>query len=59
VDDLSDIAFDSGVQLGARKLISVRQQALSSLNRLEGRLRKETSALVDEMLAQWRELGGR
>jgi uncharacterized protein (DUF2252 family) len=59
VDDLSDIVFDSGVQLGAGKLISVRQPALSSVDQLESRLKKETSALVDEMFAQWRALGGR
>ena len=41
VDDLADIAFDSGVQLGAGKRIAVRQQALSSVARLEGRLRTE------------------
>ena len=59
VDDLADIAFDSGVQLGAGKLASVRQDALASLTRLEARMRKETSIIVDELLAGWRELSGR
>jgi hypothetical protein len=54
--DLGDIAFDAGVQLGAGKLISVRQDALSSLDRLEGRLRRETAVIVEELLAGWREL---
>ena len=54
--DLGDIAFDSGVQLGAGKVVSVRPQALSSVQELEGRLRKETSTIVEELLAGWREL---
>ena len=56
VDDLSDIAYDSGVQLGANKLAAVRQQTLSSSEALESRLRKETLAIVEDMLAGWREL---
>jgi hypothetical protein len=59
VDDLADVAFDSGVQLGAGKLAEVRQEALSSLSRLEARLRKETSVIVEELLAGWKELQGR
>ena len=59
VKDLGDIAFDSGVQLGAGNLASVRQQALSSNMRLESRLRKESAILIEELLAGWRELGGR
>jgi hypothetical protein len=58
VKDLADIAFDSGVQLGAGKPISVRRPALSSVMRLEGRLRNETSTIVEELLAGWRELAG-
>ena len=54
--DLADIAFDAGVQLGAGKLVSVRPQALASVVRLEGRLRHETSTIVEELLAGWREL---
>jgi len=59
VRDLSDIAFDAGVQLGAGKLTSVNEEALSSVTRLEARLRKETSTMVAELLAGWRELSGR
>jgi hypothetical protein len=59
VKDLADIAFDSGLQLGAGKLISVRSEALSSVDRLDRRLRKETSIVVGELLAGWRELRGR
>jgi len=58
VEDLADIAFDAGVQLGAGELqdSAARKAALSSLAQLEGRLRKETSRLVEELLAGWREL---
>jgi len=56
VDDLSDIAYDSGVQLGANKLAAVRQQTLSASEALESRLRTETLKIVEEMLAGWREL---
>ena len=59
VKDLADIAFDSGFQLGAGTLASVRRQVLSSNMRLESRLRKETAILIEELLAGWRELGGR
>jgi uncharacterized protein DUF2252 len=57
VRDLADIAFDSGVQLGAGKLVDVQEQALSSVTKLESRLKKQTSAIVGELLAGWRELG--
>jgi hypothetical protein len=59
VKDLADIAFDSGVQLGAGKLASIRNQVLASDVRLGRRLRKETAAIVEELLAGWQELGGR
>jgi uncharacterized protein (DUF2252 family) len=59
VEDLADIAFDAGVQLGAGKLASVRGPALSSNIKLESRLRKETAILIEELLAGWRELGRR
>jgi hypothetical protein len=59
VGDLADIVFDSGVQLGAGKTDSVRPQALSSVVSLDGRLRRETSAIVEELLEGWRELAGR
>jgi len=58
VKDLADIAFDSGVQLGAGNPMSVRKPALSSVVGLEDRLRKETSTIVEELLAGWRELAG-
>jgi hypothetical protein len=60
-EDLDAIAYDAGVQLGAgvSQRGPARQQALASLASLEGRLRKETAALVEELLAGWRELGGR
>jgi len=59
VKDLADIAFDSGVQLGAGKVVSVRRPELSSIARLERRVRSETSTIVEELLAGWRELAGR
>jgi hypothetical protein len=59
VEDLAAIVYDSGVQLGASKLVSVRKQELSSSEELEGRLRKGTLTLVEELLAGWRELAAR
>lgn len=61
VEDLSAIVYDAGVQLGAgeAKDTAVRKQGLSSLVRLESRLRKEAFSIVEELLAGWRELGGR
>jgi hypothetical protein len=59
VTDLADLAFDAGVQLGAGKAAFVRSQELSASETLEGRLRKETTALVEELLAGWREMSGR
>jgi len=59
VKDLADISFDSGLQLGAGKAVSVRSQELASNTRLEQRLRKETSTIVEELLAAWRNLAGR
>lgn len=56
VDDLSDVVYDSGVQLGANKRVEIRTQLLASTKALEGRLRKETIRIVEEMLAGWREL---
>jgi uncharacterized protein (DUF2252 family) len=56
VEDLGDIVYDSGVQLGANKIMSVRREALSSVETLEARLRKETSTLIAELLEGWREL---
>jgi hypothetical protein len=59
VDDLADIAFDAGVQLGAGKVVSVRTQTLSSLRTLEGRLRSVTDMMIAELFAGWRELSTR
>ena len=61
VEDLAAIVFDSGVQLGAGgpQDAATRKQALASLGKLQGRLRKETSTIVEELLAGWRELGDR
>ena len=59
VRDLSDISFDSGLQLGANKTPAVRERALASVMKYEPRLRKETSAIVEELLAGWRELATR
>ena len=59
VDDLADIAFDAGVQLGAGTLVSVRSQTLSSLMRLESRLRRVTDTMIAELIAGWRELSTR
>ena len=41
-DDLSDIAYDAGVQLGARESqrITIRKLAQASVTRLEGRFAK-------------------
>ena len=49
--DLADIAFDSGVQLGAGEVVSVRSQELASNTSIEQRLRKETATIVEELLA--------
>ena len=61
VRDLSGIVYDAGVQLGAgeAKDTAVRRAALSTLARLRGRVVKETSTIVEELLAGWRELGGK
>jgi len=61
VEDLADIVFDSGVQLGAGAPTdgSARNQAVSAVMRLEGRMRKETSTIVEELLAGWREFATR
>jgi hypothetical protein len=45
--------------LGAGTLVSVRTQTLSSLRRLEGRLRSVTDAMIAELFAGWRELSTR
>lgn len=59
VKDLADIAYDSGVQLGAKEPVdsAARTQALSWIVTHDNRLRKETSTIVEELLAGWREFG--
>jgi hypothetical protein len=47
------------VQLGANKLVAVRERALAAAERLEGRLRTETLGIVEDLLAGWRELAAR
>jgi uncharacterized protein (DUF2252 family) len=61
VEDLDGIAYDAGVQLGSSEAQGVagRKQALASLTRLEDRLRKVATALVEELLAEWRQFAGR
>jgi len=61
IEDLADIVYDSGVQLGAGAPTdgSARNQAVSAVMRLEGRMRKETSTIVEELLAGWREFATR
>jgi uncharacterized protein (DUF2252 family) len=60
VQDLSDIAYDSGVQLGAGEPqdLLVRKQALSAVESLDARFRKETSIIVNDLLAGWKEFRG-
>jgi hypothetical protein len=60
-EDLAAIAYDSGVQLGVGEPQdeTVRERVLSSFGKIEARLRKETSTIVEELLAGWRELAGR
>ena len=58
-DDLADLAFVSGWQLGMGKAPSIKSQELSSYTKLEGRLRNETSLIVEELLAGWKELAPR
>jgi hypothetical protein len=59
VKDLAEIVYDSAVQLSSGELQdpSARKHALSSVVRLESRLRKETSTILEELVAGWRELG--
>ncbi len=62
-EDLAEIAFDAGVQLGAgcvkeaeeSRAASARNRELAQLVRLEPKIRKETSRLVDQLLVGWNE----
>jgi hypothetical protein len=67
VQDLSDIAYDSGVQLAAGALHDanvpddgpLRTQLLASLDGVERRIRNGAVTLVGELMHAWRDLGGR
>ena len=66
VDDLADIAYDSGAQLGAGALrgTSAAEQAtlqprlIVSVSRSEAQLRRAAVQLVQELLRGWRDLSG-
>jgi len=59
--ELAAVAFDAGVQLGAGgpQDAATRSAVLSSIAKLDARLRKETATMVEELLAGWRELAGK
>jgi len=64
VEDLSDLVYDSAVQLGSGSVhgsdnASLAAQSRAAIAALEPRLRKEAKILVEEMVSGWRELGGR
>ena len=61
VEDLSDLIYDSGVQLGSGSVHegddgSLRSQSLSAIAALQPRLRTEAKALVEEMMRGWDQL---
>jgi len=59
--ELAAVALDAGAQLGAGgpQNTAARSSVRLSLDVLEARLRSETTTVVEELLAGWRELGGR
>jgi hypothetical protein len=64
-DDLSDIVYDSAVQLGAGSIhggsapaATLRSDSLAALAVLEPRLRKTAETMVQDMMLGWRELAG-
>jgi uncharacterized protein DUF2252 len=67
VRDLAAISYDAGVQLGAGRLQNQmvllseydRKRILAATGGLEKRYRREATALVDDLLRGWRELGAR
>ena len=67
VQDLAEVIYDSGTQLGAGSLHevtgpeadTVRRRQLASMKALEPRLRRQTVELVDDLLKGWRELRSR
>jgi hypothetical protein len=60
IDDLGDIAYDAGVQLGSGALLHdaalLRRQLVSSIDEGEARLRRAADQLVRELLRGWRDL---
>lgn len=66
VQELEELAYDAGVQLGSgsiqeqadRPSASVRKQLLASIVALEHRLREEVTRFVDDVLRGWQELRG-
>ncbi|HEU4935882.1 MAG TPA: DUF2252 family protein [Vicinamibacterales bacterium] len=61
VEDLSDLVYDSGVQLGSGSVHdgddgSLRSQSLSAIAALQPRLRTEAKTLVEEMMRGWGQL---
>jgi Uncharacterized protein conserved in bacteria (DUF2252) len=66
VQDLAEIVYDAGLQLGAGSLRGDADArgtrgklALASVTKLEKRMRTEASNLVEQLLLGWREFGGR
>ena len=63
VNDLAELAYDAGVQLGGGSLSDqrdvqsapVHKRMLESIPGLESRLREQTIAFVDDLLRGWRE----
>src|SRR5262245_3256513 len=66
VDELSDLVYDAGMQLGAGSVHrfeggvdeSVRRESLASLPALEPRLRQAADTLVQELLRGWHAFRG-
>lgn len=64
VEDLSDIVFDSAVQLGGGSIHgaedpALQTESLAALAALEPRLRTEAASLVNDMIRGWQQLGPR
>jgi hypothetical protein len=67
VQDLEEIVFDAGVQLGGGALRdeagfpdgSARRQELAAVARLERKIRNEMSRLIEQLLLGWQELSVR
>lgn len=61
VEDLSDLVYDSGAQLGSGSVhgaddASLRSQSVTAVAALQPRLRKEVETLVEEMMLGWGQL---